>query len=111
MLERNKELVYLCKKNNLVEGVDTYDQPIDVRLPLLVLSSQEILDAGGDVNKTYYNSTVVNFVGEMFTEGDVCYLREPVPNPFDEMCLDATVLVTGKRVQHSSTTITFESMV
>lgn len=110
MLNRNKTTIKLCeKKISQTNGV-YYEQPRSLSINICDVSSDMLFAITGQRDKAYKKAIVTKAVGELFKQGDRCYIEKAAPVVFDILCNDADFVVNSIIKTQYNTEILFEGL-
>lgn len=114
MLERNKKLLYYCRRltpsdAGYQEGMELFAAPVLRYLNYKSLSGEATLETVGEVNSK--NLIAKQFSGgDTYTENDRCYIDKKPPEPYDPLCADANYKITSVLPHHWTEEIVLERL-
>lgn len=84
MLNRYKWHIHYCRRlesweSGYVEGMEIFAPPIERRINLTPISSELILESGGDLNTQYLRGKLPASYPDKYVEGDRCYVHTYPP--------------------------------
>lgn len=94
-LKRNKQKLFLCKKF-VDDGITKYKEPIEIMTDYQPTNSTgEVIGIGKEYTQ-YLRIKDILKIGQMFSNGDRCYVYEKPPETHDSLCKTADFIVNGE---------------
>ena len=115
MLERYKWNIWYCRRlekweSEYVEGMEKFAPPVQRRLNVYPVSSELILESGGDLSTQYLKGKLPSGYPELYAEGDRCFIHKTPPKEHDPEDPGCDYAVESVKDGHKVTEILFRKL-